>query len=126
MWLIESALIFSYKSGFSGFTHQYLDFNPLLQRHRDDDVHMLAFPSNQFDLQEPGKNSEILNGLKYVRPGGGFEPDRNLHIFGKLDVNGGKEHPMFTWLKVGAFIQIVQHLLCIHFEKILTFYEKLR
>ena len=42
-----------------------------------------AFPCNQFDLQEPARNDEILNGLKYVRPGGGFEPNFNasFHIF---------------------------------------------
>lgn len=49
--------------------------------------------------QEPGSNySEILNGIKYVRPGGGFVP--NFQMFKKIDVNGKDEHPLYTYLKV--------------------------
>lgn len=58
---------------------------------------VLAMPCNQFGMQEPGKNSEILNGLKYVRPGEEFEPA--FPVFGKLDVNGDTEHPLYTHLK---------------------------
>lgn len=48
--------------------------------------------------QEPGNNaSEILNGVKYVRPGGGFVP--NFTIFKKIEVNGKTEHPLYTYLK---------------------------
>ena len=36
--------------------------------------------------QENAKNEEILNCLKYVRPGGGFEP--NFMLFEKCEVNG--------------------------------------
>jgi len=56
-----------------------------------------AFPCNQFGLQEPGENHELMNGLKYVRPGYGFVP--NFQVFAKLEVNGEKEHPMYTFLK---------------------------
>jgi glutathione peroxidase len=49
-------------------------------------------------LQEPGKNgTEILNSLKYVRPGGGFEP--NFELAEKVEVNGENEHPLYTFLK---------------------------
>lgn len=49
--------------------------------------------------QEPGDNgTEILNSLKYVRPGGGFEP--NFELTEKIDVNGPDEHLLFTFLKV--------------------------
>jgi len=34
-----------------------------------------------------------------VRPGNGFEPDKNLQIYGKLQVNGKDAHPMFKFLK---------------------------
>lgn len=55
-------------------------------------------PCNQFGLQEPGANgTEILNTLKYVRPGHGFEPLCTLTE--KVDVNGPKEHPLYTYLK---------------------------
>lgn len=59
---------------------------------------VLGFPCNNFNLQEPGANySEILNGIKYVRPGGGFVP--NFQMFKKIDVNGKDEHPLYTYLK---------------------------
>jgi glutathione peroxidase len=59
---------------------------------------LLAFPCNQFGLQEPGANgSEIMNALKYIRPGGGFEP--NFPMFEKIEVNGENEHPLYTYLK---------------------------
>jgi len=81
------------------YTPQYLDFNPLLERYNQSNFRILAFPCNQFDLQEPGENWEILNGLKYVRPGKGFEPHPNLTIFGKLEVNGQYGHDMYKYLK---------------------------
>jgi len=76
-----------------------LDFNPLVNRYSNLGMYITAFPCNQFDLQEPGNNSEILNGVKHVRPGNGFEPAPNLHIYGKLEVNGMNAHPMYKFLK---------------------------
>lgn len=43
-------------------------------------------------------NHEILNILKYVRPGGGFVP--KFPVFGKVEVNGLNEESLFTYLKV--------------------------
>ncbi|RZF35043.1 hypothetical protein LSTR_LSTR009635 [Laodelphax striatellus] len=48
--------------------------------------------------QEPGANAtEIWNGITMVRPGNGFVP--NFQLFSKIDTNGHKEHPLFTFLK---------------------------
>ncbi|CAL4147509.1 unnamed protein product [Meganyctiphanes norvegica] len=59
---------------------------------------VLGFPCNSFGKQEPGGNgTEIMNGIRHVRPGGGFEP--NFQIFKKIEVNGENEHPLFTYLK---------------------------
>uniref|UniRef100_H3C2F2 Glutathione peroxidase n=1 Tax=Tetraodon nigroviridis TaxID=99883 RepID=H3C2F2_TETNG len=58
---------------------------------------ILGFPSNQFGKQEPGAPSEILPGLKYVRPGNGFVP--NFQLFEKNDVNGENEQGVYTFLK---------------------------
>uniref|UniRef100_A0A8C2E4S9 Glutathione peroxidase n=1 Tax=Cyprinus carpio TaxID=7962 RepID=A0A8C2E4S9_CYPCA len=66
---------------------------------RDVGFTILGFPCNQFGMQEPGKNIEILSGLKYVRPGNGFVP--NFQLFEKVEVNGVNEHALFTFLKVG-------------------------
>lgn len=61
-------------------------------------LQVLGFPSSQFAHQEPGSDAEIMNGLKYVRPGKGFVP--NFTLFSKLDVNGAKEDPFYSWVKV--------------------------
>ncbi|KAK2089668.1 glutathione peroxidase gpx1 [Saguinus oedipus] len=58
---------------------------------------VLGFPCNQFGHQENAKNEEILNSLKYVRPGGGFEP--NFMLFEKREVNGAGSHPLFAFLR---------------------------
>uniref|UniRef100_A0A8C4JI59 Glutathione peroxidase n=1 Tax=Dromaius novaehollandiae TaxID=8790 RepID=A0A8C4JI59_DRONO len=58
---------------------------------------VLGFPCNQFGYQENCTNEEILNSLKYVRPGGGFEP--NFTLFQKCQVNGQDTHPVFAYLK---------------------------
>jgi len=62
-------------------------------------MYIAGFPCNQFELQEPGKNHEILNGIQYVRPGNGYKPAENVHIYGKLEVNGKNAHPMYKFLK---------------------------
>lgn len=59
---------------------------------------MLGFPCNQFGEQEQGANAtEIWNGIKYVRPGHGFEP--NFQLFSKIEANGETEAPLYTYLK---------------------------
>ena len=81
---------------------QYPQMNALrdkLNGHFDGSLfEILGVPNNQFGLQEPGHNDEILNGLKYVRPGGGYVP--NFLMTTKSDVNGPDEHPLYTFLKV--------------------------
>uniref|UniRef100_A0A914X442 glutathione peroxidase n=1 Tax=Plectus sambesii TaxID=2011161 RepID=A0A914X442_9BILA len=67
---------------FCGYTEQYKDFNAIMERNPG--VELLAFPCDQFHLQEPARNDEILNGLKYVRPGGNWTPGKQVHIFGQL------------------------------------------
>uniref|UniRef100_A0A8D0G750 Glutathione peroxidase n=1 Tax=Sphenodon punctatus TaxID=8508 RepID=A0A8D0G750_SPHPU len=58
---------------------------------------VLGFPCNQFGYQENCTNEEILHSLKYVRPGGGFEP--NFSLLQKCEVNGKNTHPVFAYLK---------------------------
>lgn len=62
-------------------------------------LEVIGFPCNQFGYQEPSENFELMNTLKYVRPGYGFEP--NFPVTGKLEVNGQYESSIFTFLKVG-------------------------
>ena len=51
-----------------------------------------------FFFQEPAENFELMNCIKHVRPGYGYEP--NFRLTGKLNVNGASESPVFTLLKV--------------------------
>ena len=63
---------------------------------------ILAFPCNQFGLEEPGHNNEIMNEITYVRPGGGFVPKFNVTI--KVNVNGNESIPLFFFLRVSSII----------------------
>jgi len=74
----------------------FTQMNQLLEKYPEKLV-ILAFPSNQFGHQENSSGVEILNALKYVRPGNGFEP--KAIMFDKVEVNGENEHPLFTYLK---------------------------
>ncbi|KAF6719388.1 Glutathione peroxidase 6 [Oryzias melastigma] len=76
---------------------QYHRMNALMEMYGDHNFTVLGFPCNQFGLQSPEENEEILNVLKYVRPGGGFVP--KFPIFSKVEVNGLNEEPLFTFLK---------------------------
>eukprot|EP00092_Neocalanus_flemingeri_P066466 GFUD01080977.1.p2 GENE.GFUD01080977.1~~GFUD01080977.1.p2 ORF type:complete len:138 (+),score=41.55 GFUD01080977.1:64-477(+) len=62
-----------------------------------DNFAVLAFPTNQFGHQENSSGQEILNSLKHVRPGNGFEFAGEM--FDKVEANGENEHPLFTFLK---------------------------
>jgi glutathione peroxidase len=58
---------------------------------------VLGFPCNQHGHQTQESDQEVLNLLKYVRPGNGYEP--NFPMFSKLCVNGADEDELFTYLK---------------------------
>uniref|UniRef100_A0AAY5EEI0 glutathione peroxidase n=1 Tax=Electrophorus electricus TaxID=8005 RepID=A0AAY5EEI0_ELEEL len=73
------------------------ELNALHDELKDLGFTILGFPCNQFGLQEPGNNHEILPTLKYVRPGNGFVP--NFQLFERGDVNGLNEQKLFTFLK---------------------------
>lgn len=48
-------------------------------------------------MQEPGSKQEILEGVRYVRPGNNFVP--NFPLFQKIEVNGETQHPLYAFLK---------------------------
>ena len=47
-----------------------------------------------FAFQENNNSQELLNILRYVRPGNNFEPLCTL--FEKIEVNGKNEHELYT------------------------------
>jgi len=54
--------------------------------------------SSSFSIQsENNSNEELLDLLCHVRPGKNFQP--LMDIFEKIQVNGKKEDPLFTFLK---------------------------
>lgn len=71
--------------------------NELMDKYASKGLSILGFPCNQFGHQENCNNDEIMNLLKYVRPGNGFEPKINL--MSKIEVNGSNAHPLFKFLK---------------------------
>ncbi|XP_041031985.1 CUE domain-containing protein 2-A-like [Carcharodon carcharias] len=79
---------------------EFHKLNALMDKLSHSSFTVLAFPCNQFGQQDPEKDHEILNVLKFVRPGGNFVP--KFPIFGKIEVNGEKEHPLYTFLKVSC------------------------
>jgi len=71
--------------------------NALVQKFPANKFVVLGFPCGQFENQEAGSNQEILNCLKYVRPGNGFVP--NFLLFTKSHVNGADANPIYQWIK---------------------------
>ena len=61
-------------------------------------LEILPFQCSQFLNQGPGTDLEFSNSLKFVRPGGGYEPAFGP-IFSKVDVNGADAHPLWKKLR---------------------------
>ena len=74
-----------------GFTPQYAALESLYEKYRDRGLVVLGFPCNQFMGQEPGTEAEIKQfcASKY---------NVTFPLFGKLEVNGDKRHPLYVLL----------------------------
>lgn len=75
-----------------GFTPQYKGLEALQQEYGAQGFDVLGFPCDQFGHQEPGDEAAIRDfcSLTY---------DVSFPMFGKIDVNGEKAHPLYRWLK---------------------------
>jgi len=78
-----------------GFTSQYEGLEKLFKDYAEKGFVILGFPCNQFGGQEPGTDTEIQRFCK-LKYGVSFP------VFSKIDVNGAKEDPLYTWLKGSA------------------------
>jgi glutathione peroxidase len=78
-----------------GFTKQYTGLEALYREYKSQGFTILAFPCNQFGAQEPGTNEQIQEfcSLTY---------DVTFPVLAKIDVNGDKSAPVYTWLKSAA------------------------
>lgn len=75
-----------------GFTPQYAGLQALQQRFGPKGFQVLAFPCDQFGHQEPGSDAEIA---RFCERGFGV----TFPVFAKIEVNGPRAHPLYTWLK---------------------------
>ncbi|XP_006825262.1 glutathione peroxidase-like [Saccoglossus kowalevskii] len=82
---------------YDDLNHQYLEFNQLQTEFLSQNFTILAYPTTEFWKKEPGSNDEILNGLREVRPGGGYVP--NFEIFEKVNVNGATQTDAWAYIK---------------------------
>lgn len=62
-----------------------------------DNVACVAVFCNQFGHQTNENDDDVLNTLKHVRPGNGFEFAGDLYA--KVNVNGAAAHPLFKWMR---------------------------
>ena len=78
-------------ASYCGLTYQYKDLELLYKKYKDKGFEILGFPCNQFALQEPGSNKDIKNfcDTKY---------GITFKILNKINVNGSKEDPFYTFL----------------------------
>lgn len=75
-----------------GFTPQYAGLEMLYKTYGDQGFSVLGFPCNQFGGQEPADEAAIETFCK-------TQFDVSFPMFGKVDVNGDKAHPLFQYLK---------------------------
>ena len=75
-----------------GFTPQYTELEQIYEKYRSQGFNILDFPCNQFGQQAPGTAEEIheFSQLNYAT---------KFPQFKKIDVNGDKASPLFTFLK---------------------------
>jgi len=74
-----------------GLTPQYKKLEALYREYKDQGLEILGIPCNQFMGQEPGTDAEIQSfcSNKY---------DVTFPLSGKVDVNGDKRDPLYTFL----------------------------
>lgn len=75
-----------------GFTPQYAGLQELYEKYGPQGLEILDFPCNQFGNQAPGTEEEIVDFCQ-ARYGVTFPQ------FAKIEVNGEKEDPLYTYLK---------------------------
>lgn len=75
-----------------GLAGQFEGLEKLHQTYKDRGFTVLGFPSNQFKNQEPGSNEDVARACE-INFGVTFP------LFAKIDVNGDREAPLYTYLK---------------------------
>jgi glutathione peroxidase len=73
-----------------GYTDQYEEMQQLHDQYGDKVV-LIGFPCNQFGLQEPGSEEEIV---EFCQKNYGV----TFLMASKIDVKGNDQHPIYSWL----------------------------
>lgn len=86
------AVIIVNVASYWGLTPQnYEELQYLYEKYESRGLMILGFPSNQFGNQEPKSNEEIQEFVK--------NKNVTFPVFGKIDVNGKNEDPLYTFIK---------------------------
>jgi glutathione peroxidase len=82
-------------ASYCGYTAQYAGLEKLNQKYRDAGLRILGFPCNDYGMQEPGTNSDIVQFCQ-----------RNYRIsfelFDKIHAKGLEQHPLYHRLTKAA------------------------
>ena len=78
-----------------GFTPQYTGLEELWKDYGPRGLVILGFPCNQFGAQEPGDAAQIREFCSLTYP-------VSFPMFAKVEVNGERAHPLFSFLKSAA------------------------
>jgi len=74
-----------------GYTPQYKGMEELYQKYQAQGFEILAFPCNDYGMQEPGSNEEIQQfcTTRY---------DVSFPLFDKVHAKGSQQHPLYAQL----------------------------
>ena len=75
-----------------GNTKQYKDLEAMYQKYKDQGLRILGFPCNQFLMQEPKSNEEILQFCQLTY-------NVQFDMFAKIHVNGKNANALYVFLK---------------------------
>lgn len=78
-------------ASYCGYTPQYKSLEALYQKYRDQGLEVLAFPCNDYGMQEPDSNDKIQQFCE-TRYGITFP------LFDKVHAKGGEQHPLYAKL----------------------------
>lgn len=78
-------------ASYCGYTPQYKGLEALYQTYRAQGLEVLAFPCNDFGMQEPDSNDKIQQFCE-IRYGVSFP------LFDKVHAKGAEQHPLYAQL----------------------------
>lgn len=78
-------------ASYCGYTPQYQGLEALYQKYRDQGLEVLAFPCNDYGMQEPDSNDKIQQFCE-TRYGITFP------LFDKVHAKGAQQHPLYAKL----------------------------